>query len=125
MHPVVLALVGEPQSFGPQALGIGEHLLAALAAAGLAPERAAAALNLLVSYTLGAAALASAAESLTDPEQPPWAGHLQDKIAVIPLADLTHVMEAAPHLVRLPSDEAFEDGLRLLLDALRVDATPV
>lgn len=120
-HPVVLALVGEPQSFGSQALGVGEQLLAALHAAGLAPARTAEALNLLVSYTLGAAALASAAESLGDSPQGRWTAHMEAEVEQIQAVDLPNIILAAPHLVRLPTDEAFKDGLQLLLRALGID----
>ena len=120
-HPVVLSFVGEPQSFGLKALNVGEQLLAALHAAGLSSKRTATALKLLVSYTLGASALASAAGPRGHAEQQVWSAHLQTNASRIDLSTLPHVIMAAPHLIHLPTDAVFEEGLQLLLIALGIE----
>jgi AcrR family transcriptional regulator len=116
-HPAVIPLLGTSVSFGRHALEQMDSALGVLMGAGLDAENAAHAFHSMISYTIGAVAIRSAAQrQLEDPER------------LIELLDATlgedggrafsSVAAAAPHMGSFASRESFRDGIRRILDHL-------
>ncbi|QKW22892.1 TetR/AcrR family transcriptional regulator C-terminal domain-containing protein [Kitasatospora sp. NA04385] len=108
-HPGVLPLAVRHHGGCPSALRWRERLLAALADAGLAGPRRAAALHALVAYVIGALELEHQAAA--------------DATPVGPLVPETFPLLAEALAVRAATDpaRAFTDGARTVLDGLGLD----
>jgi len=119
-HPAVLPLLGQTGSYGPGALRCAEEILSALHAGGLSPEASATAFHELLGFTIGAAALGSAAaqerSDRTDTEA--WLEQRRTQFEALSLESHPHVLGSAHALVRFAAPALFRDGLRRILDRL-------
>jgi len=119
-HPAILPLLGETGSYGPAALQAAEDILGALQAGGLQDDEAVTAFHALISYTIGAAAMGSAASRErpegTDTEE--WLRRRRAQFETLSLDRFPHVVGNAHRLVRFAAETAFESGLMNILDRL-------
>ena len=115
--------MGETGSYGPESLRVAEEILGALHAWGLAQDEAVTAFHALISYTLGAAALGSAAtrELPEDTASAEWLALRKAQFDTLSMDRYPHVVGSAHLLARFATASAFQQGLRNLLGSLRVD----
>lgn len=116
-HPDLVPTLLTRQSTGPHALRLGEHLLRALADAGLTGPDAATATQGLLVWTIGCAAFESGRLGDPDPEGRRARGRGRAAAA----GGLS--AETADHLAAFAADAVFERGLAALLDGFA--ASPV
>jgi TetR/AcrR family tetracycline transcriptional repressor len=119
-HPNAIPLFTEARGpmRDPDSLAPIEVAFDTLLGAGLTPEQAVQAYRALVGYVMGYVVLeaagflsAHADESWPDPEDWP---------ATIPIERFPRLVEMLPHLLTWDADAAFEDGLDVMLQGLRV-----
>jgi len=119
--PGLVELMGRVPPTGPNALAIGELLLAALADAGLDPVAAARGSYLLQVHVLGSVALEVA--ELTEPGPPPpedrWVAARAAAFAAVPTERFPRTAAAAATIAGYVTTEQFRWGLDRLLDGLR------
>ena len=107
-HPVLAEMVAKPHNHGLIGFASAERTLRAFARGGVEGARAAAAFNALVAYTVG---YTQRVLSLTS------AG-IGDRLAATQELDrdsFAHVLAASGALIGRPSQEQFEDGVRVLV----------
>lgn len=119
-HPgAVPLMIGGPID-GPHALSLGERLLELLDQAGLAPEDAARASYLLITYTFGSIAL-EVAEAHSDgplrPEEERVAGRLA-AFATTPAEHYPRSAAVAPTMAAYVSTDQYLFGLHRVLDGI-------
>ena len=116
-HPGVVPLLIARPSLGPSSLVIGEYAFGVLSREGFAPHLAERALNAVLTYTIGFAALEVPRRSID-----PATGRRADERLDQNYEDLSPVLTAtaavAPSPAELVSTEQYEFGLECLLDSL-------
>jgi AcrR family transcriptional regulator len=119
-HPAILPLLGETGSYGPSALAAAEEILGALQLGGLEDEAAVTAFHELISYTIGAAALGSAAsrERPGDTSTDEWLRRRRAQFESLSMERFPRVVGTAHLLVGFAAAPVFEQGLTRILDRL-------
>lgn len=113
-HPAVASLVILRPNLGLSAIGIGEYAFGVLLAAGFAPADADRALNVLLVWTLGFAALE--VPRMGEPELTKV--ELDRAYEQLPADVFPHTAVVQPNPIEIVSDDQFDLGLRLLLQSL-------
>ncbi|MFC9398131.1 TetR/AcrR family transcriptional regulator [Streptomyces sp. NPDC057027] len=119
-HPGAVNLLLSGPMDGPNALALGEALLAVLADADLDPTEAARASYLLIVQVLGAIAL-EAAELPSPAPAPPIAERVatrREQLRSIPADRFPRTAEAADTIAQFVSDEQYTWGLDRVLDGI-------
>jgi AcrR family transcriptional regulator len=117
-HPGIVAHLADGAIVSPAGLEVTETVLAALRRAGLDDAEAAGAFTSLWMFTVGSALLERAVFDGTGDEGATWE-RLSELTAAGAAGRYPGVAEAATHWMATPADVAFENGLSLLLDAVR------
>jgi AcrR family transcriptional regulator len=115
-HPSLVPLFLARQSTGPNALRLGEAVLAQLHRAGLGDRDAARALQVLLVYTIGATAFEIPRRD--DPDPTARARRAEARAGALDPDTHPQTTRVAADLSRHPADEVFATGLRWLLDGL-------
>ncbi|MCA9774026.1 MAG: TetR/AcrR family transcriptional regulator C-terminal domain-containing protein [Myxococcales bacterium] len=121
-HPGVLPLLGTRASFGPSALRVMDEVLGRLQDAGFDGPSAVRAFHVLISYTIGFAAIEGAARGERTPaeraDERAWSKRNRERFAVMEAADVPNVVALAPRIAGFPTDEAFLAGIETILRGL-------
>ncbi len=126
--PAVIPLLGSSASFGFHALEQMERVLTVMMREGMSAEESARSYQLMISYTIGAAAMRTAAH-----RQMKALGQAPERLRVIfdeqlRAADVPafpHVLAAAPHLSSFTSREQFKRGVEMLIMGLKAPSPRV
>lgn len=121
-HPGVLPLLGTQASFGLSAMRAMEGVLGVLRSAGLDGPAAARAFHGMISYTIGAVAIETAAKGQRTPEEAAdhaeWLRRSRLRFEALGSGEFPNILDLAPDLARYATDTQFEDGLDRLIDAV-------
>jgi TetR/AcrR family transcriptional regulator, tetracycline repressor protein len=112
-HPAVVPLLGASGSYGPRSLAIAEAVLTALRGVGKEPGEAVVLFHALVSYTIGSAALYSAA--IAGGEGSEALRQRRAQVESLSAVETPLVVWHAQELARFASEEQFAAGLEALL----------
>lgn len=115
-HGDLVPLCLSRQTTGPNALRLGEAILAALHAGGIRGEAGVRALQVLLVHTIGATAFEVARRDDPDPATRQRRG--QARAAALDPATHPHTADQSEAISRFPGDNVFQLGLGLLLDGL-------
>lgn len=118
-HGDLVPLFLSRQTLGPNALRLGEAILAALDAGGIRGEAGVQALQLLLIHTIGASTFEVARRDDPDPVTRQRRG--QARAAALDPATHPHTSGQNEAISRYSGDTVFQLGLRLLLDGLARD----
>lgn len=121
-HGDLVPLCLSRQTIGPNALRLGEAILAALHVGGIRGEAGIRALQLMLVHTIGASAFEVARRDDPDPTSRQRRG--QETAAALDPATHPHTVGQSESISRFPCDTVFQLGLRLLLDGLAREAVP-
>ena len=119
-HGDLVPLCLSRQTIGPNALRLGEAILAALHVGGIEGEAAVRALQLMLVHTIGASAFEVGRRDDPDPVSRQRRG--QETAAALDPATHPHTSGQSEAISRFPGETVFQLGLRLLLDGLARDA---
>jgi AcrR family transcriptional regulator len=121
-HPGVIPLLGTPAGFGPNALRVMNDMLSVLRGAGLPNERAVQAVYVLISYTVGGAAIVNAARrpgrGASRIETGRWFRQAVERFEGDAASELPALVALSSKLGEFASDEQFHHGLAQLIAAL-------
>jgi len=115
-HPGMVPLMVAGPMFGPQALGLGERVLALLVDAGFPPDDAARVLYTVLAYVLGFAAMDAA--ELPDGPAPTMAERVATRLVAfedVPAEHFPHTRATATTAAGYVTDEQFRYGLDALI----------
>lgn len=115
-HGDLVALCLSRQGIGPNALRLGEAILAALHTGGIRGEAGVRALQVLLVHTIGASAFEVARRDDPDPARRQRRG--ATTAAALDRATHPHTSGQSEAISRFPGDTVFRLGLDLLLDGL-------
>jgi TetR/AcrR family transcriptional regulator, tetracycline repressor protein len=118
-HPGAASLLMSAPMDGPTALGVGELLMAALGAGGLAPDDAARGTYLIIIAVIGAVALdvAEVAEPMIPPEDL-WIDARREALDAIDHAWLPRTAASVPVIAAWVGEQQFRWNLGVVLDGL-------
>jgi AcrR family transcriptional regulator len=118
-HPQLVPLfISRPG--GPNAIRLGEAMLACLARGGVTGRRAVEAMRALLVYTFGSAAVEVPRKS--DPATRERLDRAARLIEQLPPAEFPVTRDVASHIASHPGDSDFEAGLRWLIAGIEGDA---
>ena len=110
-HPAVMPAVHAHDAHGPNALAVLDRAHAVLHHAGFSPGRAAAAVDTVYAYALGAASL-EVAEAALDP------GARHARFAALPTAGYPDLAASLPHVLAAGREARFRAGVDRILDGI-------
>ena len=119
-HGDLVPLFLSRQTLGPNALRLGEAILAALHTGGIQGEMSVRALQLLLVHTIGSSTFEVARRDDPDPVRRQQRG--QQTTAALDRSTHPHTADQSEAISRFPGDTVFQLGLRLLLDGLAREA---
>jgi AcrR family transcriptional regulator len=123
-HPGIIPLLGNATFAGSNAMSVMERILTELRSAGLSQEQAPQLFHLLMVYTVGFVALETASsgmEQIDDGDSEESQRHRRLTFEGASLADHPTIVELAPYLAQLPTDDQFLIGLNKII-ASEIDA---
>ena len=120
-HPDLVPLFLARQTTGPNAMRLGEAMLAALDRGGIRGPRAVLALQSLLVHTIGASAFEIPRRDDPDPDGRRRRGEAATR--ALPQREFPHTTALGEEIARYPGDAVFRLGLESLLDGLQVRAS--